>query len=212
MYALINQSAKTVVGTIPSVHVTEYEWLLQNLGKVSTPDYQNRYRLYWGMGAALLSSTFYTAYFAALNAAVSNAPTLSSVAQTLHAASTNSKGRRSLQFSFATKLLHMTNQQLPIYSSEVAAFYFFQEPEIKDSTDPNDLQRRIFALVTFHDFLKQEYARVLQKNLLVIAIQEFKRQLNPQHFTDEKIVDSLIWAFVAFLWNGALPNGQIVYQ
>jgi hypothetical protein len=33
------------------------------------------------------------------------------------------------------------------------------------------------ALLTFHDFLKQEYARVLQKNLLAIAIQEFKRQL-----------------------------------
>jgi hypothetical protein len=36
---------------------------------------------------------------------------------------------------------------------------------------PNDLQRRISEFVTFHDFLKQEYARVLQSNLLAIAIQ-----------------------------------------
>jgi hypothetical protein len=105
----------------------------------------------------------------------------------------------------------MTNQHLPIYSSEVAAFYFFVEPEINPK-DPNDLQRRISVFVTFHDFLKQEYARVLQNNLLTTAIQEFRLRLNPQLFTDEKIVDSLIWAFVAFLWNGALPNGQIIYS
>jgi hypothetical protein len=93
-----------------------------------------------------------------LTAAPSRPPTLSSVAQTLHAASARQNGQKSLQFSFATKLLHMTNQHSPIYDSQVAAFYFFLEPERKPK-DPNDLQRRISELVTFHDFLKQEYAR-----------------------------------------------------
>src|ERR1700730_14935071 len=83
----------------------------------------------WLQRLACMCKRLATAYFGALNAAISHTPTLRSVAQTLHAASTNSNGRQSLQFSFATKLLHMTNQQLPIYSSEVAAFYFFQEPE-----------------------------------------------------------------------------------
>lgn len=32
MYDLINQFAQTVVGTIPPEHVTDYEWLLQNVG------------------------------------------------------------------------------------------------------------------------------------------------------------------------------------
>jgi len=29
---------------------------------------------------------------------------------------------------------------------------------------------------------------------------------------DEKIVDSLIWAFVGLLWKGALQKGQIAYH
>jgi hypothetical protein len=212
MYDLINYYAGTVVGTIPSDHITEYEWLVQNPSKATQPDYQNRYRRFWAMNAARLSPTFYAAYFGALNATTTQSTTLGSLAQTLHAASTNSKGRQSLQFSFATKLLHITNPYLPIYDSQVAAFYFFQEPDIKDPKNPQDLQRRINAFVTFHDFLKQEYARVLQNNLLATAIQEFRVRFNPQHFTDEKVVDSLIWAFVGLLWKGALRKARIVYH
>ncbi len=205
MYDLINQFAQTVVGTIPPEHVTDYEWLLQNVGQASTPDYQRRYRRFWAMNAAQLSPAFYTAYFGTLTAAMSHAPTLSSVAQTLHASSARQNGQKSLQFSFATKRLHMTNQHSPIYDSQVAAFYFFQEPS-------TDLQQRISGLVAFHNFLTQEYGRVLNGGLLACAIQEFRVRLNPQHFTDEKIVDSLIWAFVAFLWNSALPNRQVVFH
>jgi hypothetical protein len=147
-----------------------------------------------------------------MSVATKQTPTLGALAPNLHAASTNSKGRQSLQFSFTTKLLHMTNQHLPIYDSQVAAFYFFQEPDIKDPKDPQDLQRRIATLVTFHDFLRQEYRRVLQNNLLAPAIQEFRVRLSSQHFTDEKIVDSLIWAFVGLVWKGALQKGQIAYH
>ncbi|MBZ5690200.1 MAG: hypothetical protein LAP86_34915 [Acidobacteriia bacterium] len=205
MYDLINQFAQTVVGTIPPEHVTDYEWLLQNVGQASTPDYQRRYRRFWAMNAAQLSPAFYTTYFGTLTAAMSHSPTLNSIAQTLHASSARQNGQKSLQFSFATKLLHMTNPHSPIYDSQVAAFYFFQEPL-------TDLQQRINGLVAFHGFLTQEYARVLNGGLLASAIQEFRLRLNPQHFTDEKIVDSLIWAFVALLRKGALSAGQVTYR
>jgi hypothetical protein len=211
MYNLINQYSQTVVGTIPREHVTDYEWLIQNVGQANTSGYQSRYRRFWAMNAAQLSPAFYATYFGTLAAAVSQLPTLSSVAQTLHAASARQNGQKSLQFSFATKLLHITNPHLPIYDSQVAAFYFFVEPD-RNPKDPNDFQRRIREFVTFHDFLRQEYARVLQNNLLVTAIQEFRVRLNPQHFTDEKIVDSLIWAFVGLLWNGGLQNQQVVFH
>jgi len=204
MYDLINQFAQTVVGSISLDHVTDYEWLVQNVGQATTPDYQKRYRRFWAMNVAQLSPAFYTTYFGTLSAAASHVPTLTSVTQTLHDASARQNGQKSLQFSFATKLLHMTNQHSPIYDSQVAAFYFFQEPS-------TDLQPRIDGLVAFHGFLTQEYARVLNGGLLATAIQEFRLRLKPQHFTDEKIVDSLIWAFVALLRKGALPRGQVVY-
>ena len=207
MYDLINQFAQTVVSTISPEHATDYEWLLQNAGQAGLPDYQKRYRRFWAMNAAQLSPAFYSAYFSTLTAALSRPTTISIVAQTLHAASARHNGQKSLQFSFATKLLHMTNQHSPIYDSQVADFYFFQEPKVQ-----TDLQRRIDNLMAFHGFLAEEYSRVIKGGLLASAIQEFRLRLNPQCFTDEKIVDSLIWAFVALLRKGAVPKKQIIYR
>ena len=207
MYSLINQFAETVVGAIPPNHVADYEWLLQNTAHLTTSDYQRKYRLYWAMNVAQLSPPFYSAYFGALDAALKQTTTLSDVTRILYDASARRDGRQSLQFSFATKLLHMANPVLPICDSQIAGFYFFQE-----TTTSLNLQQRINGFVAFHDFLVQEYARVLESGLLAEAIQEYRRQLNPQHVTDEKIVDSLIWAFVGLLRKGALPKGQVAYR
>jgi hypothetical protein len=100
----------------------------------------------------------------------------------------------------------MTNPRLPIYDSMVADFYFYDSPANKQP-----LAQRIKHLVSFHDFLTSEYARILRLGLLSPAIQMFRQQFNPLHFTDEKIIDSLIWAFVSQLKNGGLPHGRIIY-
>jgi len=207
MYSLINQFAEMVVGAIPHNHVTDYEWLIQNVAQVGTQDYQKKYRLYWAMNVAQLSPPFYSAYFGALGDALKQTTTLSDVTHVLYNASARRDGRQSLQFSFATKLLHMTNPVLPVFDSQIAGFYFFQE-----TTTGLNLQERINGFVAFHDFLVQEYARVLKSGLLAKPILEYYRKLNPQHVTDEKIVDSLIWAFVGLLRKGALPKGQVAYR
>jgi hypothetical protein len=128
---LVNQFAKEIVTTIRPGHVTEYDWLLQNLDHVSTAGYQQKYRAYWAMNVARMNPSFYKAYFNALETAPRKKPTLSTVVHILYDASTNRSGRKSLQFSFATKLLHMTNPQLPLYSSEVTAFFFYELPAVK---------------------------------------------------------------------------------
>jgi hypothetical protein len=207
MYILINRFAEAVVGFIPHNHVADYEWLLQNTAQVTTPDYQKKYRLYWAMNVAQMSPLFYAAYFRTLDIAMKQTVTLREVAQILYDASARRDGRQSLQFSFATKLLHMTNPSLPIFDSQIAGFYFFQEA----ATGLN-LQQRIDGFAAFHDFLVNKYARVLKCGLLAEAIQEYRCQLKPQHVTDEKIVDSLIWAFVGLLRKGALPKNQVTYS
>jgi len=98
----------------------------------------------------------------------------------------------------------MTNRYLPIYSSEVTAFFFFPIPT-------GEFEQRLTKLVAFHDFLIREYARVLKNGLLAEAIQELRLRLRPKHYTDEKVLDSLIWAFVTLLKKGALLKNQIVY-
>jgi hypothetical protein len=129
MYSQINQFAEAVVGSIPHNHVADYEWLLQNTAQVTSADYQKRYRLYWAMNVAQMSPPFYAAYFGALGSAMKQAVTLSEITHILYDSSARRDGRQSLQFSFATKLLHMTNPVLPIFDSQIAGFYFFDSSE-----------------------------------------------------------------------------------
>jgi hypothetical protein len=207
MYSLINQCAEAILSGIPPDHVSEYDWLLQNLGAIDTSDYRRRYRRFWAMNAAQLSADFYTAYFGALDEARGQAPPLDVLSSRLYDASARRDGGQSLQFSFATKLLHMINPRSAIYDSKVARFYFYEAP-------PSDrpLKERINTLMAFYDFLNREYARILNSGHLTSAIQVFRQRLNPKAFTDEKIIDSLIWAFVVLLENGGLPNSQVVYR
>ncbi len=144
---------------------------------------------------------------ATLQAAQANRPLFGNLAQQLYNTPTHGNGRQSLQCSFATKLLHMVNPNAPIYDSLVAAFYFFQEPGRN-----KPLGQRIAAYVAFHTFLAEEYRRILANGLLAASIQAFRQQFNPQHFTDEKVIDSLLWTYVALLRSGGVTSGTIIYR
>jgi len=206
MYDLINIHILSVLQTIPQNHVAEYDWLLQNVNQCPTAPYQARYKNYWRLNVARLSANYCNAYFQALQVAQANRPAVADLAQQLYATPTHRNGQQSLQFSFATKLLHMVAPSTPIYDSLVAAFYFWQEPA-RNLT----LGQRVAAFAQFHIFLAQEYRRILQNNLLGVSIQGFRQQFNPQHFTDEKVVDSLLWAYVALLRNGGITDGTVIY-
>ncbi len=204
MYCLINRHIDVILKAIPESYVTDYDWLIQNVRQVGTADYQAKYRRYWGMDAAHLSAGFREAYFNELRSALDNPTDLGTLVARLHETPTYGNGRRSLQFSFATKLLHTTDRRTPIYDSFVAAFYFF-EP----LGPARPLEDRIRKLVSFHDFLSAEFARVLAGGLLAKSILAFRSRFMPQCFTDERIIDALIWAYVDLLKRGALGRGEI---
>ncbi|HLH01096.1 MAG TPA: hypothetical protein VKX49_32635 [Bryobacteraceae bacterium] len=204
MYAVIDKFRQSIIGAIDPSYVTEYEWLLQNIGQATSPAYQQRYKNQWAMNRARLSNSFYATYFGLLQQ--KTAQPLSTLCQTLYQSSARSNGTQSLQFSFATKLLHTLNPRLPIYDSRVARFFLFDEPQ---TTAP--LQQRISTLIDFHNFLVQEYARVLSLDLLAQAIADFRQRFTPRQHTDEKIIDWLIWGLVVCADKGMLLNGQIAY-
>jgi hypothetical protein len=136
MYDLINAHTAVILqySKLQS-DVRDYDWLVQNLPQVAGAQFKAKYKVYWRMNVARLSPAYYNVYFQSLQSARLNPPTLTAVAANLYTTPTNAKGR-SLQFSFATKLLHMVNPKTPIYDSEVAAFYFFEEPKSKRARPP----------------------------------------------------------------------------
>ena len=201
MYELINKHADQIVDAAGAEFISKYEWLCQN---PTDPKYEIEYRNFWAMGGAHLSIDFYPVYFDLLKSACEQAnenpiEQLTEVTRKLYEASKDSRGRKSIQFSFATKLIHTANSHLPIYDSMIAEFFFFQGPA------KEDVEGRIGEYVSFYKFLIEEYKRVLDNGLLAKAIELFRHNCTVHHWTDEKIIDSLIWAFVPLLRNRQIP-------
>jgi hypothetical protein len=212
MYSIICQNQNVILNRIRQKQdVDEYDWLIQTVACQPWPaDFQGRYRLFFVMGR--VSASYYTPYFQALGAACTQTPNLGQLCAALCPFSTRKKKNsqqtiQTLQFSYPTKLCHMVSPKLPIYDSRVARFYLFQEPSTHWP-----LPTRITAYVAFHDFLRDEYARILSGNLLKPAIDGFKQRFNPKRHTDEKIIDWLIWAFIDWVDSGAMLNGQVAYS
>jgi hypothetical protein len=206
MYDLINANIGIVLQFIANdpATVTGYDDLVENIQQVATQPYQDSYGVYWVMQYP--DSTWRKVYFQELETALldpASPPNLTALAMKLYTTPTNAKGQ-SNQFSFITKLVHMVDRHSPIYDSRVAAFYFFKRPD----SGPGQIQE----YVDFHAFLVREYRRVIQNGLLCHSIQSFRQRFRPQHFTDERIIDVLIWGYVGLLQSGALTSGRIVYH
>ncbi len=212
MYRLIEKHAGIIVKRITQDFVRKYDWLVENADKVMGSEYQMKYRDFWAMNAALPSDEFCNAYFSTLHSALNKAkdtPSLTDIVKILYPF-TERKGKNPKKpfppFSFATKLQHMTNTALPVYDKWVVGFYFFRVPKL---TKTGGVERQIADYIKIHDFLIEEYARVLDEGLLSRAIQEFESELKPRHFSKEKIIDSLIWAFAG---NSLLQTKAVIYE
>ena len=211
MYSLIEKSSNLIVQSIGTEFVKEYDWLIDTLetkNVAADKQYQERYKRFWAMNVARLSPSFIGAYFYYLEENKRGLKLdLAQLCQKLYEIPTNTKGGKSLQFSFVTKLLHMVSPELPIYDSMVRKFYFLPEPNSKI-----DLKKRLHEYKTVYDFLTREYRRVLNENLLTKAIEVFRFTLKPQSHTDIKIIDSLIWKFVSMARNEAFVFGEFQHS
>jgi hypothetical protein len=213
MYSRLNESIDLVCSNIdpttdikPYIRLTRAIW---NIDVSADNDFQSSYRKYWQLNAARLGSTFVGAYFSYFEKLKQESKIeLKRVAQDLFEVPTHGDGRQSLQFSFASKMVHMLRPQFPVYDSTVEAFFFLPLGSQSESTE-----RKLDRLLESHRFLKWEYDRVLNEGLLRPAITAFRGRfsLGPE-YTDQKIIDTLIWKFVSVLRSGAIRDGAIVYR
>ena len=119
----------------------------------------------------------------------------------------NSTGTKKLQISFSIKIIHIVNPVMPTYDRMVRDFFYLPQ-----SGTHLKIDQRLTQFRMIYDFLIDEYKRIIKDGLLERAINLFRYQLNPKHFTDEKIIDSLIWQYVSIAKNGALLYQEIQYS
>ena len=206
MYSLINKNINDILKSIERDHVKKYDWLIENIHQIESSNYQTSYKTFWRLHGAGLSSEYCSTYFQFLKQHLQEPIKIKELIKSLFKEPVNSSGRKSLQFSFISKMLHMADRHLSIYDSLISSFHFFE---------PNrglSFEERVDELISFYEFLNFEYNRILKNSLLQESIETFRERFKPIHFTDEKIIDSLIWAFTSYAFNGAVINKSVVFR
>lgn len=190
-YEVINSNLENILGIIDqSGRVEEYDYLIANRDLTPNPEYQRRYICFWQMNRKGFSPEWLYLYFEILQANIKSTVGLAQVVAKLWQIPATANGKYRLDFSFATKLIHMADPHLPVYDQRVADFYDFVHPTA------GIFSQKLEKLMRFYNCLKIEYNRILEHGLLSPSIGRFRIRFSQKHCTDEKIVDYLIWAYI----------------
>jgi hypothetical protein len=213
MYRIINDNIYSIIDTVNRRRDIEpyitLQSIFQNGSILNNGNYKTIYRSYWQLNAARLSDNFCEHYFQVLEKYRSREDRdINKVVKELYEVSSNSKDKKTLQFSFATKLLHTIDNTRPVYDSLVADFYFL--PQIKPTWK---FDKKLSAYQKAYEFLQKEHQRIIDNNILSAAISKFRAHFDlPVTYTDQKIIDTLLWKFTSFLRAGAIRESKIKYS
>jgi len=209
MYNFINQNAQIIINHIDSQNqfITTYPNLCNQLHQVDVAtnlDYQKKYKTFWSMNQARLSPLFFQNYFLILeknkNQQIQIPNFLEVTLKNLY--NIQQCKSTSYQYSFVSKLCHMIDTSLPIYDKFIKSFYFL--PEL-------DTRKPIDSFVQQYLFLKCEYQRIINNNLLATTFNVFNSNnaLKLLNYSSTKIIDTIIWSFVYLLYKDKINRSTI---
>jgi hypothetical protein len=211
MYRLINDNISLLLSGInKKEHIDPYISITRSFkeGKNNSVDFKITYRKFYQLNVARLSDEFCESYFSLLERNRNTREIdIETITNELYELESNKQGTHAVHFSFASKLVHTLDNSLPVYDSMVAAFYFF--PAIKFNWRK---ERKIKEYLKSYQFLKKEYHRIIEGNLLKQSINKFREKFSVVNdYTDVKIIDTLLWRYSALLKSGAVRGGEIKY-
>jgi hypothetical protein len=160
-------------------------------------DFENLYKKYWIMNGVGLTSAHFEVYFRMLRAGENN---LHNILNKLSKIPTR-KGVRSIQFSFATKLLHTLDNK-PIFDRWVG-FVFWGDNIFNDNHARSYI--KIQARVEKYNELCRRYQELLQDKSLLDKIEEFRHgfralahkddnfKWDDNVITNTRVLDFMVW-------------------
>ena len=146
--------------------------------------FQKIYKQFYGMNR-FFTQEFFEEYFTMLSNKETN---LRKILKNLYRIP-RKKGDNTIQFSFATKLLHTVNNELPIYDLWIGkAFGLKIIGENKED--------KINSCLLIYDKLKKYYKKLLSNEKTKKIISDFRESFNcnKKKISDIKILDFIIWA------------------
>jgi len=150
-------------------------------------EFKEKYKSFYVMRTAGLSQQHFDKYFDLLDRHVNN---LETILNELYVIKTL-KQQNSLQFSFATKLLHTLDNNLPIYDNQVKKTLGLPDPS--NSSDSKD--RRIRSILSYYEKLKKIYRQLLEKDSVKKIIEDIRENFGwtTDKINDVKILDFVLW-------------------
>jgi hypothetical protein len=216
MYRHIDQHIEALLDLLrKNKHVQDYDNLMRAFTQADTAvdmEFQRHYAHFWALGPGV-DKPWRRNYFLVLQEVrtqreLDPQQRRQLLERVCHETLGERKGGRSLQFSFTTKLVHTAAPTSPIYDDKVRAFFL-----LPYANHGGDIARRIGPCLDVYDAVVKEYDRILDKHLLDRSIALFRKELHPETFTDIKVIDSLIWAFMSWAMQGrAFGGGELRYE
>ena len=160
-----------------------YEWLESHKEKPENPVFQFVFRSYYRIDNAGLTSDWKVRYFKFLS---ERERSLKTILEGLYHIPTKKKVK-SLQFSFATKLLHTLDTNQPIYDSKVAELLGLPVKKGKD------FAANINTCIAVYGKLQEAQQQFLSDEGIMNQIAALKARYNSQ-ISDEKALDFLLWS------------------
>jgi hypothetical protein len=170
-----------LLGLEESVRV--YEWLEAHKQEPENPVFQFVFRSYYRIDNAGLTFDWKVRYFRFLSQKERN---LRTILEGLYHIPTK-KNVKSLQLSFATKLLHTLDTSQPIYDSKVAELLGLPVRRGKD------FEANINTCITVYKKLQESQQELLSDDGIKTQVAALKDYYNSQ-ISDEKALDFLLWS------------------
>ena len=148
--------------------------------------FQFVFRRFYGMDNAGLSDDMKKCFFELLAKKETDLKTILSELYEIP----RKKGDKSMQFSFATKLLHTIDNDKPIYDTEIGSLTY-SKPKHSDDKDTT-----IRSYINLYNNLESLNAELLKNDKIQKVISEFRLQfdVDKEKVSDVKALDFIMWS------------------
>lgn len=150
--------------------------------------FEKKFKQFYRMNTAGLTQKHFEVYFEFLRNKEKN---LKTILKKLYNIKTLS-GRNSLQFSFATKLLHTLDTSLPIYDKHVGLFFSIPTPNDTTLSLADRLEKRF----EMFNKLSKDFANLLSDKQIYSKVKNCRKEFDwsGAMISDAKVLDFMLWA------------------
>lgn len=183
----IEEKQKSILSNLNSENIAVYIFLKNEYAKGKILDnfvFQFVFRAYYRLDNAGLSDGIKRRFFELLDQKQTNLETILSELYEIP----TSKGKKTIQFSFATKLLHTINGNKPIFDSGVS--------RVTNIRPTGSGKAKIHSCIEKYDFLEKLYLDMLQNERITNIISEFRLtfKVDDEMMSDTKVLDFIMWS------------------